>query len=371
MTELINVVDTDIHPQTRTDEELAQYMPEPWRSRIFAKRARRSPTTSPASVYTGPQYDVIGARRETVPPDGGRAASDPAFTEKQLFEKAGVDYAMLIPLIARLQVNPELEAAFCTACNGWLADTWLSKHNGNDVYRGTLRVACMDPDLMIREVEKWVGDKMWLQVMLDPSNPVLFGDPRYHKFFELCERENIVLGFHVIKSRRFMTPLGTASYWTDYVSPLPLAYNAQIVSMIFGGVFEKFPRLKAAFLEGGFAWLLPLMYRMDKYWDELGSEVPWVKRRPSDYIREQVRFDTQPFEEASDPKLLDRMLDYLECDKMLMFATDYPHFDGDDPLWVYKHVPARLRDGILRDNALEFYDLPRKSAGHVLAAVGA
>jgi predicted TIM-barrel fold metal-dependent hydrolase len=366
---LVNVVDTDVHPVTRTDEELAEYTPEPWRTRYFGRRGG-SASTSPMSVFSSPQMDLGGARRDAVPPHGGRPASDPEFTQQQLFERAGVDYAILVPLIARLQVNPELEAALCGAVNRWLADTWLSTYNTNDVFRGTLRVACSDPDLMVAEVERWVGHPGFVQVMLDPGNPVLLGEPRYDRFYALCQEANLALGFHVIKTVRFQTPVGTPSYWTDYATPLPLAYAAQLVSMIYGGVFERFPRLRVAFIEGGFSWVLPLMYRMDRQWKALRSEIPGARRRPSDYLREQIRFDTQPFEESPNTGALDRMFDYLECDDLFMFATDYPHFDFDDPLWVYKRIPARMRDGVLRDNALAFYQLPRKSAGHVLTTAG-
>jgi uncharacterized protein len=155
------------------------------------------------------------------------------------------------------------------------------------------------------------------------------------------------------------------------MTALALTYVAQMVSMVMGGVLERFPGLKVAFVEGGFGWLLPVMYRMDKHWKEFGPGPYGLRRKPSDYIRDQVRLDTQPFEEATDSKALNRMFEYLDSDKLLMFASDYPHCDGDVPTWVYKRLPAHLRDGILRDNALEFYGLPRRSAGHVLATAAA
>jgi predicted TIM-barrel fold metal-dependent hydrolase len=48
-----------------------------------------------------------------------------------------------------------------------------------------------------------------------------------------------------------------------------------------------------------------------------------------------------------------------------LFATDYPHWDADDPQWIFRHLPKQLRSGILRDNALEFYRLPARDQAAV------
>ena len=63
------------------------------------------------------------------------------------------------------------------------------------------------------------------------------------------------------------------------------------------------------------------------------AELPHVKRPPSEYIREQVWLTTQPMEEpAIKPHVLDA-IDWIGWDRLL-FATDYPHWDYDDPAHV-------------------------------------
>src|SRR5215210_2155995 len=85
-------------------------------------------------AYTPPGLSL---RSDAIGPGGAPACSDPAFTERQLFGEASVDYAIMIPLTVR-SANPEQEAALAAATNNWQAATWLSQFNGHGRYRGTL-----------------------------------------------------------------------------------------------------------------------------------------------------------------------------------------------------------------------------------------
>ncbi len=82
-------------------------------------------------------------------------------------------------------------------------------------------------------------------------------------------------------------------------------------------------------MECGFAWLAPLLWRFDKDWKGVWREVPWVKRRPSEYVREHFRFTTAPAHLPSDPAALHQVLEMLDGPGMLAYASDYPHRHGD------------------------------------------
>ena len=100
------------------------------------------------------------------------------------------------------------------------------------------------------------------------------------------------------------------------------------------------------------------MWRIDKDWKGLRREVPWVRRRPSDYIREHVRLTLQPFDAPLDPDHVLRLVDRLGSEEMLLFATDYPHWHAETPILV---LPASLSVGLARkmlyDNAAALYRL--------------
>jgi predicted TIM-barrel fold metal-dependent hydrolase len=79
---------------------------------------------------------------------------------------------------------------------------------------------------------------------------------------------------------------------------------------------------------------------------------------PSEYIRESVRFSSQPMEYPEDPTHLRQMLDMIGTDEFLMFSTDYPHWDFDSPRHAFpKTFPKDLRRKILSENARSFYEL--------------
>ncbi|MBI3966815.1 MAG: amidohydrolase [Chloroflexi bacterium] len=153
--------------------------------------------------------------------------------------------------------------------------------------------------------------------------------------------------------------MSPASYFIEHHSLYPLLYTTHFNSLICEGVFERFPTLRVVFVEGGFSWLLPALWSLDNHWDALRSDLHQVKRRPSEYVREHIRFSSQPIEEPSDPRHLDRVLEWLDAEHILMFATDYPHWDGDyDPRQLFRTLPKSTRRRILAANALELYNLP-------------
>ena len=113
-----------------------------------------------------------------------------------------------------------------------------------------------------------------------------------------------------------------------------------VISLVCEGVFEQFPTLKIVLIEGGFAWLPPLMWRLDRSWRRLREEVPHLRRAPSEYIREHFWLTTQPIEEPSKPAYFEQLLEQLDMDDRMMFATDYPHWDSGFPDSV-THVTER------------------------------
>jgi uncharacterized protein len=350
----VKIVDTDVHPAPRSFAELRERVPEPWRSRNWSDQVFDAVET-PTYVAPGKAQ-----RRDAHPPSGGPPCSDLAFAERQLFHDAGVDYAILLPLTVRPVPNPEHEAAVCAATNSWLSETWLSAYNGHQRYRGALRVCSGQPDLAVAEIERWAGHPYFVEVMLVPYTRAPFGQAPYHPILAAAARHGLPIVIHVNRAAGMglLTPVGFASYFIEHHALYSLLYATHLTSLIFEGVFEKFPALRVVFAEGGFSWIQPLLWRLDNLWLQLRAEVPLVKRRPSEYVRDHVRFTSQPIEEPFDPRHLRHVLEWGDAAHLLMFSTDYPHWDFDDPTRVARQFPVEMRERVLRDNALELYNLP-------------
>jgi predicted TIM-barrel fold metal-dependent hydrolase len=93
--------------------------------------------------------------------------------------------------------------------------------------------------------------------------------------------------------------------------------------LVIEGVFERFPRLKVVIVEGGFGWLPALTWRLDKLFERNRSEVPHLKRRPSEYIREHIWVTSQPMEEPDNRRHLFDTIEWIGWDHILLIASDY------------------------------------------------
>ncbi|PXY23403.1 hypothetical protein BAY59_27395 [Prauserella coralliicola] len=349
-------MDTDVHPVPRSNDELREYLEEPWRSFEFDTPERRiDNNTRIAQTPNG------GVRVDARPPGGGPPGSDPEFAAQQLRKMGAIAYAILIPLAsARPRENPEREAAMCRATNSWLADTWLSKDNQNDMYRGSLRVAIDEPRLAVAEIEHWAGHPGFVQVAMGPSTRVPLGDPIFDSVHAAASRHGLPLAVHPLTApgTRLLTPVGYPTYFAEYHSEMALTAVSHLVSLIFNGTFERYPDLRCVIIESGIAWATPLLWKMDRHWKRFRSAYPQLRRPPSEIVAERVRFTTQPLENPTRARDLVDMLEFAGIDDLFMFSSDYPHHDTDEPAWVLGHLPPRLRERIMGANALNFYGLP-------------
>ena len=120
-------------------------------------------------------------------------------------------------------------------------------------------------------------------------------------------------------------------------------------------MFARLPGLRYVLIEGGFGWAPALAWRLDKAWKRLRAETPEISEAPSETMRRQVWFTTQPMEE---PERREQVLDtigWIGWDRIL-FASDYPHWDFDNPdTAITVRLTEPQRQAIMRDNALAVY----------------
>lgn len=351
----VRVVDCDIHVNPRTATEIAEHLPPEWR---HLRDLLYGTGMLGTSVIFAPPNE--GRRLDAFGDDGAPAGSDPALTGRQLFDEAGVDLAVIVPLTERSSANPEHEAAMAAATNAWLADTWLGAYNGHGRYQGTIRVSS-DPDLAVAEIEKWAGHPHFVQVMLNPYLGTPLGHRPFWPVYRAAVEADLAVCTHVTLQRpgpALLTSSGPPTTFLENHAQFSVLYATHLVSMLEEGVFDRWPDLRFTFVEGGYSWALPLLWRLDRYWHALGSEVPRLRRAPSEYVREHVSFTRQPVEEPRDPRHLARVIDWLGP-QTLEFATDYPHWDGDYSTRIgFAGVPAEVRAQILGGNAVAKYRLP-------------
>ena len=154
------------------------------------------------------------------------------------------------------------------------------------------------------------------------------------------------------------TPTGWPSFFIEEYTAMAQVFATQLTSLVVEGVFDAFPKLRVALLESGFTWLPAHLWRMDKEWRNLRRQVPWVRRPPSDYVREHVRVGIQPLDPPPLASQLLEVVDQLGSEEMLLYVSDFPHkhaFDVEKAL--LEHLPESLQRKIRSENARSFYRL--------------
>jgi predicted TIM-barrel fold metal-dependent hydrolase len=176
--------------------------------------------------------------------------------------------------------------------------------------------------------------------------------------YEAAQAYDLPVGLHVFgASGHPYTGAGWPSYYVEEGAGHSTSCQTVVTSLVLEGVFERFPKLRVVIIEGGFAWLPALSWRLDKLFERMRDEVPHLKRRPSEYIREHIWVTTQPMEEPQDRAQVLDVMEWVGWDRLL-FASDYPHWDFDDPFRAFPPgMPRQRYQQILTANARAVYRL--------------
>ena len=351
----LKLIDCDIHPAPRDMAVLDRWLPERWKQhrREYGLRLRQPFTTT----YPYPKATPALSRFDSWPPDGGPPGSDLDFMRQQHLDPLDIEYGMLQPLAARGmdERNPGFAAAVSTAVNEWMRADWTAQEPR---LKATIAIPGEDAAASVKEIERWAGQEDFVQVAMVTRALEPLGRQRYWPIYEAAEHYGLPLGLHSLgTSGHSVTGGGWPSFYFEEHQAVGMSMAALCASFILEGVFERFPGLKVVIIEGGFGWVPALGWRMDGMWKSLKSEVPHLRRKPSEYLKSNIWFTTQPVEEPEKPEHLRKVIDWIGWDRLL-FATDYPHWDSDDPRYAFKlQMSDPERRGIFAGNARAVYGL--------------
>jgi predicted TIM-barrel fold metal-dependent hydrolase len=350
----LSVIDCDIHPALKSPKALHPYLSERW---------RRHRDTIGERGFAGayyPRANPNAARTDAWPPNGLPAGSDLDFMRLQLLDAWDMDFGVLQPLLgAGTQLNHEYAAALSSAINEWQIDEWLTPEPR---LRSGLVVPYEASDLTVAEIDRRGDEPGFVQVMLGIRTSEPLGRRKYWPMYAAAVEHGLPIGVHFgSQGGNPITGAGWPSMYLEDHAGMSSAFQAQVISLICEGVFEQFPRLKVVLIEGGFAWVPPLAWRLDSAWRKLHDEVPHLKRLPSEYFAEHFWLTTQPMEEPHQAAAFLELLGQAPwLEDRLMFSTDYPHWDFDAPDQALPKValPAGFAEKLMSENARGLYRLP-------------
>jgi len=309
-----------------------------------------------------PRYEIPFGNfsQDALTPSGGPPGSDPAYAVKQHLDGHDVAAAILSSLEAAYLTalpNPDDTIVLSSALNDYLIDHWLAI---DPRFHLAIGVTPKDPLASAAEVRRLAANPQVVAVFL-PTNDVAMGNRYFHPVYDAAQECGLPIFSHVGSGEgdfrgAAALPGGQPSHFAERRAIFSTVAQANLSSLVFEGVFERFPKLKFVFVEWGFAWAPPLMWSMDARWRALRPETPWVRRPPSEYVLERVRWSTQPLDEPAKPEHLTALLDMMQAERTLMFATDYPHWDNEFPSRVLSGIDGRLKRRIMYENALETFE---------------
>lgn len=350
---LSGLVDCDIHPLPATPDDITQFLPRRWQehAREYGSHLR--------SVYsntiTHPRMTPYTARLDAWSPRGGLPGSDLDFMREQLLDRFHFARGILQPLrpAASAQRNLDFGSALCGAINEWQTEVLIPQEPR---LRGSIVVHPEDPEAAVAEIARCAAKGGFVQVSLPPRGLEPLGRKRYWPVLEAAAAHGLPIGLHVSGiGGHAATAGGWPSYYIEEHHSLVQMMQAVCTSLIVEGVFERLPSLKVVLIESGFAWVPALRSRLDRAYLRLHSEVPHLKRLPSEYLRDHLWFTTQPIDEPEHDDDLPDLCADVGWDR-IMLSTDYPHWDFDDPSHLLRRgVTAEQRALVFRDNAHAFY----------------
>ncbi len=376
------VMDSDLHTM-EPDGLWERYLDEPFKK--FAPRFERRSGGSPnqpiiqiGSLALGemskhPQTAAVGAdlfRRSSQRHPHyavAHAREYDAESHVQAMDIEGIDVGILYGTRGRQvlmhdDLEPEVADALARAHNNWTYD--YCQHDPTRL-KFAAQVAFHDPKLAAREARRTVREKGAVAVIGNP-NPIggrHIHDSEFEVLWAAIEELGVPIGFHPTGqsslrddiARRYLDHPNGRVIGQAGRNPVELMFA--FASLAAGGVLERHPRLRCAFLEGTCGWLPWWLWRLDEAWEKFGpgSEVQ-IGARPSEYFYRQCYIATD-----ADERVLRQVVEAIGDDNIVV-STDYPHSDGLFPEAIQEFVGLegvsdKTKAKILWDNCARLYPL--------------
>jgi len=257
--------------------------------------------------------------------------------------------------------------------NEWLAD-FCATHP--ERYAGLASIPNHPVEAAIAEVERVAkrGVLRGVDIANVPDLTPLW-DPYWDPLWQAIDGSGLPLHFHTIGTRmpeslqklvrigadpsRAEADIAPAELrrarfaYATHITGFQINMAQILTALVFGGVLERYPRLRVVLGEAGIGWIPYILWRMDAEWEDQFKDLA-LTMPPSEYWRRQcwATYQTDPIGV--------KLVDELGADK-IMWGSDFPHPDGiwpDSREYVARelgHLPAETRRKIVCDNAARLY----------------
>lgn len=215
-------------------------------------------------------------------------------------------------------------------------------------------IPMQNADMAIKEMERCkkiglVGIEIGSNV-----NDVNLNEPQFFPIYEAAQQLGMAVFVH---PWNMMGAKQMSKYWLPWLVGMPAETNRAICSMIFGGVFEKFPRLHFAFAHGGGSF--PANIGRIERGFEVRPDLTAIDNHvnPRKYLG---HFYVDSL--IHDEKFLQYVIDLIGEDRVCL-GTDYPFPLGEEvPGEEIERLKLlkKSKDKLLFKNALDWLKMDKK-----------
>src|SRR5258708_35849561 len=171
-----------------------------------------------------------------------------------------------------------MASAFCKAINDWIAAEWLARDSR---LRASIVVPMQAPDLAVEEIERRAGDKKFVSVLVLAQGESLLGRRHFWPVYQAAVKHQLPIAVHAgSQYRAAPSSIGWPSYRYEYYLAEAQAFPAPVLSLIYEGVFVKFPALKVVLMESGVSWLPAFIWVSTNTWRSSRFDSPCTHPDP-------------------------------------------------------------------------------------------
>ena len=260
--------------------------------------------------------------------------------------QVGVQVLSTVPVMFSYWAKPEDTLDLSQFLNDHIAGI-VSAYPDRFIGLGTLPM--QSPALAVKELERCINELGLSGVQIGTHiNDWNLDDPQLFPFYEAAEKLNASLFIHPWD---MMGKEKMPKYWLPWLVGMPAETSLAICSMIFGGIFEKFPALKVAFAHGGGSF--PATIGRIEHGFNVRPDLCAITNdiNPKKYLG-KFYLDSL----VHDPQVLDYIVNLVGADKVAL-GTDYPFPLGElEPGKLIESMPydPHVKSCLLGKNALDW-----------------
>jgi len=281
----------------------------------------------------------------------------------QIMDEENIWLQVLYPtlfLAYPLSCNPDYVTAMCDAYNRWLGDVL----SGQERLKWVGVVNLDDVPAAVRQVKEAKKSDAVGMMILGTAGDRLLDDPSLLPFYEAVAEVDLPLAVHVGWACPSINNLYTHVYPSGVIAfSMPVLMG--LVSMMSGGIFDRFPSLRVVYLEAGCLWVHFILERLHHRFQHSGKNLvnvvsrtaPIQKIEPMEYVKKGNLYFSAEIEDVLLPQVLE-----LVGDGQILFGSDMPHGDrerfAEKTLRERKDISEAAKTKILESNPAKFYRLP-------------